>query len=75
MPADVEGIVKPCLELATRVVSSCVIRCMYILQIVDVDATIAPNTVSPTRSSFLGDVVDLSGQGYAAEMKKMLSLL
>ncbi|PBK60101.1 hypothetical protein ARMSODRAFT_1090516 [Armillaria solidipes] len=41
----------------------------------DVDAMIATTTSSLTWPSCSGDVVDLSSEGYAAEMKKMLSLL
>ncbi|PBK94593.1 hypothetical protein ARMGADRAFT_58162 [Armillaria gallica] len=76
VPAEVEGIIQPCIKLASRVHSSYVntVR-VRVCEIVDVDATIATNTSSLTQPSFSGDIVDLSSQGYAAEMKKMLSLL
>ncbi len=45
-----------------------------VCKILDVDATIATNTSSLIWPSFPGDVVDLSSQGYAAEME-ILSLL
>ncbi|PBK89297.1 hypothetical protein ARMGADRAFT_339277 [Armillaria gallica] len=76
VPAEVAGIIKSCIELATRSVPSCVTRAMpvRVCKILDVNATIATNTSSLIWLSFSGDVVDLSSQGHAVEMKR-LSLL
>ncbi len=76
VPAEVEGIIKSWIKLADRVPSS-YMNTMHVRvrKILDVDATIATNTLSLTRPSFPRDVVDLSSEGYATKMKEILSLL
>ncbi len=61
VPAEVEGIIQPCIKLAGRIHSSYMntVR-VRVCEIVDVDATIATNTSSLTQPSFSGDIVDLS---------------
>ncbi len=61
--AEVEGIVKACMKLVGRVLSSYG-NTMHVrvCKILDVDATIATNALALTRPSFSGDVVDYSAK-------------
>ncbi len=70
--AEAEGIVKPYIAYSHRFL----LRDPMLVRVcnsLDVDATMAPNSVSLTWPS--RDVANLSSEGYAAEMKEMLSLL